>query len=92
MDHASLAGVASTFPIASIARTEKLCPPMPSAVYRLGALHEFQRALSSLHSNFEPVSVAVKEKLAAVSLVAAGGSSVIFVSGGVVSQTRRCLS
>jgi hypothetical protein len=55
----------------------------------LGEPHERQRALSSLHSNFEPDSVEVKEKLAADSLVLAGGSPVMVVSGEVVSQARR---
>jgi hypothetical protein len=88
-DHASLAGVASTFPAASVARTEKLCPPTFSPVYALGEPQERQRALSSLHSNFDPDSVEVKANVAAVAVVVAGGWSVRFVSGGVESQARR---
>ena len=50
-----------------------------------GEVQGAQEAESSLQAKVEPVSVEVKEKLAAVSVVEAGGEAVIEVLGAVVS-------
>jgi hypothetical protein len=43
---------------------------------------------SRLQENLEPDSLAVNVKLAEVEVVVAGGSDMIVVSGGVLSQER----
>ena len=58
---------------------------MASPEYDLGEVQPLQLPVSSLHSKDEPLSSAMKEKLAAVEAVFAPGPSVIKVSGGVVS-------
>jgi hypothetical protein len=82
----SLAGVGSTLPELSVARTEKLCEPMFNPEYALGDPHERHLDASSLHWKVEPDVVAVKSKLAEVAEVGDGGSAVIRVSGGVELQ------
>jgi hypothetical protein len=78
------AGLPSTFPAASIARTRKLCDPAASPAYVCGDSQATKAALSSEHSKLEPGSLAVKLKLALVLEVSAGGAAVIVVSGGIV--------
>ena len=55
-----------------------------------GEVQGAQEAESSLQAKVEPVSVEVKEKMAAVSVVEAGGEAVIEVLGAVVSGVRPC--
>src|SRR5215210_5299980 len=51
MVHVRVAGVGSTLPAASVARTSKVCEPVASEVYALGELHAgVQAPPSSLHS------------------------------------------
>jgi hypothetical protein len=82
----SLAGVGSTLPSASVARTEKLCDPKLKPEYAFGDPHERHLEASSLHWKVEPDSVAMKPKLAEVTVVGDGGAAVISVSGGVELQ------
>src|ERR671914_1206137 len=59
-----LAGLASTLPLASVARTRKLCAPGWRNVYSFGDVHATYAAPSSEHSNLEPCSLDDKPKLA----------------------------
>jgi hypothetical protein len=49
-------------------------------------LHERKELLSRLHSKLEPDSLELKEKLAEVLVVVAGGEEEIVVFGGVASD------
>src|SRR4051812_50173116 len=79
-----VAGVASTLPAASVARTEKACVPTASPESDFGEEQPAQLPLSSLHWKVEPASLALKEKLAVIAVVVAPGPLEIVVSGGVV--------
>ena len=83
--NARLAGDASVFPAASVARTSKVCAPSASTADVNGVAHEANTPESTRHSNVEPDSVAVNENVGVLSLVAPDGPAVIVVSGGVVS-------
>ena len=50
-DHSARAGVGSTLPAASIARTSKTCAPFASPSTECGLAHACQAPPSSLHSN-----------------------------------------
>ncbi len=80
----SLAGVGSTFPATSLARTSKLCLPFFTFSVS-GEVHAWKGPSSSLHSNVEPASVEVNSKVAVFFFVLSLGCFVIWVSGGVVS-------
>ena len=86
--NARLAGVASVLPAASVARTSKVCAPRLNAPVVNGDVHGANAAASTRHSNVEPASVAVNEKLGVVSLVTPLGPAVIVVSGAVVSTVN----
>ena len=58
---------------------------MPRLEYAIGVVQLTQDPPSSLHSKLEPVSLALKVKLAAVEVVLDSGPLRIVVSGGVVS-------
>jgi hypothetical protein len=80
-----LAGDASAFPAASVARTETLCAPSLSALVVHALVHVAQDPASTRHANVEPGSVAVNAKVGVLSLVVPDGPDVMLVSGGVVS-------
>jgi hypothetical protein len=79
------AGVPSTFPAPSVARTSKACVPSTSAEYVLGDVHAAKAPASTRHSNVDPVSVDVNSNVAVVEVTEPDGPLVIVVSGGVVS-------
>lgn len=78
------AGVASTFPDVSMARTWKVWLPIASPVYNCGVVHTMNPLASSWHSNV-PASVDVKLKEAEVLDVGFDGAEVIVVSGDIPS-------
>ena len=86
-DQLRVAGVASTFPTASVARAESECPPSPSAEYDFGEAQASQSPASSLHSN-EPDSVAESPNDAAAVATVPLGPLVIDVSGATVSTAH----
>ena len=80
------AGVGSTFPAASMARTWKLCLPLPTLVVS-GEVQGSKLAASRLHSKPATAlaSVPVNSNVAVLLLLLEGGPFVICVSGGFVS-------
>src|SRR3954454_1957929 len=80
-----VAGVASTFSAASIARTENWCAPSASPDWPPAAPQGLQLPLSSAHSKLEPTSLEEKARLAEVAVVVAAGPLLIEVWGGGVS-------
>ena len=80
------AGVGSTLPAASTARTEKALAP-PSRFGKLaGLVHDCQLDQpSNLHSKVEFASEEEKPKVTREGVTAPEGPEVIVVSGGVVS-------
>src|SRR5918999_1594940 len=60
--HVRVAGVASTLPAASIARTRNVCDPADSPVTVRGDVHAAHAPLSTWHWNVEPASLEVKVK------------------------------
>jgi hypothetical protein len=82
--HEWLAGVASTFPAASRARTWKVWAPA-ATVYVLGVVQPANAEPSSEHSNVDPASLEVNENDALVLVVPEVGADVMVVFGGVVS-------
>ncbi len=85
-----VAGVGSTFPTPSMARTWNIWLPRPRLVYDLGLAQDEKAAPSSEHSKVSDaagvrLSVPLKVKLAEVLLVALAGPLRIVVSGGVAS-------
>ena len=80
-----VAGVGSTFPAVSVARTSIVWAPTARPASPSGDAHAFQVPPSRRHWNVEPVSVAVNDTDAVVAVVDAAGPPVIVVSGGVVS-------
>jgi hypothetical protein len=85
-----LAGVASTLPVASVARTWNVCEPSAKAVYVAGEVQFVNDPLSSLQANVA-ASVAVKLKLAVEEFTVPVGPDVIVVSGGVLSTVTLIL-
>jgi len=59
-----MAGVRSTLPARSIARTLNRCAPLPRPEYAFGELQAANEAPSSLHWKWEPASEDEKLKLA----------------------------
>src|SRR5436190_8448660 len=84
--HVRVAGVASTFPDASTARTENLWEPDARPVCACGDEQVAKAAPSSEHSNV-PASLAVNENVAFPFGTDPAGPAVMVVSGGVVSTT-----
>src|SRR5918999_3269541 len=81
-----VAGVWSTFPEASFARTRKLCDVTLRDVYCFGEVQEVNVTPSSEHSNVAPCSFDENSNVALVLCVVAGGApDPIVVSGAVVS-------
>src|ERR687895_174543 len=83
----AIAGVPSTLPAASIARTRKVCGPTARAEYDLGEVQAANAAESSEHSNVEGASDEENENDAFVSVVVSGGCAVIVVCGAIVSAS-----
>ena len=82
--HVRLAGVPSTLPAASVARTSKVCSPSARALSACGLVHDANAPPSSLHSKVAP-SFAEKAKDAPVERVRTLGPESIVVSGAVAS-------
>src|SRR5262249_56078569 len=61
--HVKLAGDASVFPAGSVARALNVCEPSPSAESECGLVQGDHEPPSTRHSNVEPPSLEVKEKL-----------------------------
>src|SRR5205814_1892202 len=80
-----LAGVASVFPWASVARTWNVCFPSATPERWKGDVQAVNAEPSNAQANVELASVDTKLKLSVFEFVALGGELVICVSGGVVS-------
>ena len=85
---ACAAGVASTLPAASSARTSNVCAASVSPVYDAGLEQSANAPPSIRHSKPGPASDAVNEKLALVEFDADGGEEVMVVFAGVVSTVN----
>ena len=81
------AGVASTLPAASLARTANVCWPSARFVYACGEVHAANAALSRRHSNVAPGSL-VKANDAVFVVMVPVGPLVIVVSGAAVSTVN----
>src|SRR4029079_6512435 len=81
-----VAGVASVFEDASIARTSNSWPPLASRLYDFGDAQAPQLPASSRHWKDELVSEEMKLKLALELGTVPTGASIMYVSGGVVSR------
>jgi hypothetical protein len=82
------AGVGSTLPARSIARTRKMWEPSESAGDVLGELQKEKAAESKRHWKLEPGSLEAKVKVGVRSLVGPAGPAVIVVSGTAVSTVK----
>ena len=80
-----IAGVGSTLPAASFARTANVWGPFARALRVAGEVQAAKVAASWEHSKVLPASVLVKAKVAEALLVSAGGLVVIVVSGAALS-------
>src|SRR4051794_2630348 len=85
IDHVWLAGVASLFPAASVARTSKVWLPSASAAVVCGLVQALQLPPSTRHSNVEPASDEWNVNAGVAVLSSAGGAESIVVSGAVRS-------
>src|SRR5207249_2064877 len=88
--HVKLAGVGSTLPAASMARTVNVRAPAARPPTVSGEVHGAKAPPSSAHSN-EPASVAVKSSSTLTELSSTGGCLVMVVSGGVRSTRASAL-
>ena len=79
--HVRTAGVASTLPAASVARTRSSRAPSDSPVYVFGELQAANAAPSSEHSNVEPGSLEDSVNVALRDVVVVAGPPAIDVSG-----------
>jgi hypothetical protein len=82
------AGLPSTLPARSIARTRKVWLPALNPIKVCVLLHAAKAAPSSRHSKVLPASFDVNAKLALVLFVAVGGLEVIVVVGFVASTVH----
>ena len=89
--HRYTAGVGSTFPAPSIARTLNTCAPDPGTSTTSGEVHAANGAFPNAHWNVEPASVEVNEN-DTKSFATTFPGLAIAVSGGVLStvQTIGC--
>jgi hypothetical protein len=87
--HVWTAGVASTLPAGSIARTRNVWEPLVRPLYGFGLVHAEYPPVSSSHWNVEPAWLEVKLKLTEPVLGLAG-AAVIVVSGSVLSTVTVC--
>src|SRR3712207_521880 len=76
-----LAGVGSTFPAGSIARTSIVCSPSASSGLVYGVGQEAKPASSIRHSKVEPGSVEANSKVGVLMLVGPLGPAANVVSG-----------
>ena len=67
------AGVASTFPTGSVARTSKVCAPSASEAVVMGVEHEAHAPASTRHSNVEPAWSAENANVGVASFVGPDG-------------------
>ena len=82
------AGVGSTLPAASVARTVNACVPSASVPRFRGDEHGWNVPVSSRHSNVDPDSLAENVNTGALLLVVPVGPVLIVVSGAVVSTVK----
>ena len=82
------AGVGSTFPAGSVARTSKVWAPSVSDPVVSGVEHEPQAPPSTRHSKVEPAWSAEKPNVGVASLVGPEGPLSIAVSGAAVSTVK----
>ena len=75
-------------PAWSVARTWKVWLPAASAESVCGLVHALQPPPSIRHSNVDPGSVELKEKLGVVSLEGSAGVELIVVFGAVRSTVH----
>src|SRR4051812_35115202 len=93
-DHSCIAGVGSTLPAASTARTVNACAPSVTLTMS-GELHAANAPLSILHSNVTlppPGSVPVNDSAGSIVLSSDGGPITSWVSGGVASTFHVCIA
>lgn len=88
MVHVYEAGVASTLPAGSMARTWKVCEPSASAPVANAEVQALNAEPSTLHWKVEPACVAVKENEDVAEFEMSGGCAVMVVSGGIVSTVH----
>ena len=79
------AGVGSTLPAGSVARTSKVCAPSASDAVVSGVEHEPHAPPSTRHSNVEPAWSAENANVGVASLVGPDGPLSMVVCGA-----RRC--
>lgn len=87
--HREEAGVGSTLPELSRARTRRVCSPSESAKRIVGLEHVVKGAPSRLHSYATSVSLESKSNVASGVGVSPEGPETMFVSGGVESTRKR---
>ena len=75
--HVSVEGTVSARACRSVARTENVCAPVPTAPYDCGDAQLAQPPLSRLHSNVEPGLSEWNVKLGAAGSVGPGSSVVL---------------
>jgi hypothetical protein len=83
-----VAGVASVFPAASVARTSKVWLPSFRTAVVNGEAHVANAAPSTRHWNVDPGSVAVNVNVGVLSLPGLSAPAVIVVFGAVVSIVK----
>ncbi|XSF08636.1 hypothetical protein VZP55_30365 [Myxococcus faecalis] len=86
--HVRVAGVASTLPALSRARTCKVWLPCDSPVYVIGSVQPVKVAPSSAHSYVTPLSLESKSNVASVEAVVPDGPLTMVVSGATVSTVH----
>ena len=86
--HVWAAGLASTLPAASVARTENVWLPSERRPIVSGLEHVAQAPASTRHSNVEPGSLAENSKVGASSLDGSAGTSSSVVFGAAVSTVQ----
>src|ERR671919_1683827 len=79
------AGVGSTWPSGSVARTLKLCQPVARPVYSFGELQGSYAAPSSEHSKVDPARSEENVNVALVLSVSVAGAESIVVCGGATT-------
>jgi hypothetical protein len=82
-----VAGDASEWPSASVARTENVCEPFASPKYDFGAVHAVAGAPSDEQVNVDALSLEANENETFAGEVA-GGAAVSVVCGAVVSTVQ----
>ena len=82
------AGVGSTLPARSVARTSNVCAPSASDAMLSGVEHEAHAPPSTRHSNVEPASSAENTNVGVGSFVGPDGPLLIVVCGAAVSTVK----